>query len=295
MKEGLKFIIAAATVLLLLPCVLTALLSGRGAFAVRREADLEGYVAAYTCLAAPQAEEKEMLKAQAVLMRSQLYGQEAQGESLGQDGLKEVITQLRRRRGDPEFDRKYELCRQAVRETRDQVLVWQGEICPGAFHPVSAGTTRNGGEVLGDESCGYLKSVESGADIQSADYLSGEIFSAEELNRKLSGLLPGISLVEEQLEQIQVERQDSAGYALEVRVGEETAPGEAFAEALGLSSSCFTVQRVEDKARFLCRGRGHGLGLSQYGAEAMAREGASCREILKAYFPQVEIRSLEDV
>ena len=61
--------------------------------------------------------------------------------------------------------------------------------------------------------------------------------------------------------------------------------GETFRELLGLPSSCFSVQTLDGKIRFLCQGLGHGTGLSQTGAAAMAEEEKSAVEILQYYFP----------
>lgn len=290
MKERLKFLAAAATVLLLLPCVLTVLLSGRGAVSISRDTDLEGYVAACTYLAAPFAQEEEMLKAQAVLMRSQLYRGAKQGTLEGGQ-LKDVMVQMQKLQGIPEFDRSYRLCRQAAEATKDQILAWQGELCPGAFHYLSAGITRDGTEVLQQQEYGYLKSVESQWDIQSPDYLSGKTCSLEELSQALGEELPGLALTEEDLDSLKAAKLDGAGYVLEMQVKDELLPGETFAQALGLSSSCFTVQVLEDKVRFMCKGMGHGLGMSQYGAQQMAIQGASYEEILKTYFPEAEIQT----
>lgn len=290
MKERLKFFVAAGTVLLLLPCVLTVLLSGRGAVSFSGTRDLEGYVAAFTYLAAPFARQEEMLKAQAVLMRSQLYREAQQGKAEGEQ-LKQVMLQIQKLQGTPEFDRDYDLCRAAAEDTRDQVLFCRGQLCTGAFHYLSGGVTRDGKEVLKEEEYSYLKSVESPWDIQSSDYLTGKTYSPEEITLALEEEIPGLTLTEEDLDSIQVEAQDAAGYALEVRVKDSLLPGETFAQALELPSSCMTVQVLQGQVRFLCKGIGHGLGMSQYGAMKMADQGDSYREILKWYFPQGEIRT----
>ena len=290
MKEKLKFVAAAATVLLLLPCVLTVLLSGRRAVTISGDGDLEGYVAACTYLAAPFSREEEMLKAQAVLMRSQLYQEEAQGKLEGEQ-LQQIMIQIQKLQGTSEFDQNYRLCREAAEATRNQVLAWQGQRCSGAFHYLSAGTTRDGIQVLQQQEYGYLQSVESQWDIQCPEYLSGKTFAPEELVQALSEELPGVTLTEEDLDSINVEKQDTAGYVLEVRVKDQLLPGETFAQVLDLSSSCFTIQVLEGQIRFICKGVGHGLGMSQYGAMEMAAQGALYDEILKTYFPEAEIQT----
>lgn len=287
MKEQIKFVLALGAVLLLLPCVLTVFLSGRGAVSFFGEEDLEGYVAAGTCLALPFSGTEEMRKAQAVLIRSQFC---TQTEAERQTRIEEITEQVLKARKQPDFEKMYRLARKAASDTKGEVLYWKGEVCSGAFHPVSAGKTRDGREVLQKEEYGYLKSVESPGDVQSPDYLSGKSFTPEELTERLSGLLPGITVTAEDLPKITAAKTDSAGYVLELQIGDQILPGETAAEALELPSCCFTVQVLEGRIRFLCQGVGHGMGMSQYGAEQMALAGEDYREILAAYFPETEIR-----
>ena len=70
---------------------------------------------------------------------------------------------------------------------------------------------------------------------------------------------------------------------------EDILEGEAFAQGMGLSSSDFSIQKVGGEFRFLCKGRGHGLGFSQYGGNQLAREGKNWKEILNTYFPLMDI------
>ena len=58
---------------------------------------------------------------------------------------------------------------------------------------------------------------------------------------------------------------------------------------MGLASSDFSIQKTGKKVRFLCRGKGHGLGFSQYGGNELAKNGSSWKEILEEYFPEMDI------
>ena len=146
MKEQIKFVLALGAVLLLLPCVLTVFLSGRGAVSFfPGEEDLEGYVAAGTCLALPFSGTEEMRKAQAVLIRSQFC---TQTEAERQTRIEEITEQVLKARKQPDFEKMYRLARKAASDTKGEVLYWKGEVCSGAFHPVSAGKTRDGREAL---------------------------------------------------------------------------------------------------------------------------------------------------
>ena len=91
------------------------------------------------------------------------------------------------------------------------------------------------------------------------------------------------------MEQISVGKRDSSEYALEVQIGETSISGEDFRNCLGLNSACFFLKEVEGEVRIVTKGLGHGLGLSQYGASEMAKEGAGYREILQYYYQNAEI------
>lgn len=179
----------------------------------------------------------------------------------------------------------------AVKLTRGQVMVYQGTVCRGVFHRVSSGSTRDGMEVLQKTEMTFLKSVDSSQDIRSQDYLHGHYFTEESLRQRLVEVFPTIQLTEEPLmEQIMAEKRDSQEYVLEIRVGDQTVTGEEFRQRLELSSSNFIIQNLEGKIRFLCKGLGHGLGLSQFGANELAKQGKTYQQILFTYFPDIALK-----
>ena len=92
-----------------------------------------------------------------------------------------------------------------------------------------------------------------------------------------------------------VESTDSAGYVLSVKVGKETVSGESFRDTYGLASSCFELQAFEEQTRVITKGVGHGLGLSQYTANEMAKEGKTYQEILQYFFEGTEIREVAEI
>ena len=181
----------------------------------------------------------------------------------------------------------------AVRLTRGQVITWQGEVCPGIFHRISSGKTRDGMEVLQDVSFSFLRSVDSGQDREAEEFLKGHYFTLEALEQRLQEEYPGITFTEEPLaDQIRIEKRDSQGYILEMKVGDQEVTGEEFRRKLELSSCNLTIQELDGKIRFLCKGLGHGLGLSQYGGNELAKQGKTYQEILFFYFPDLCIECI---
>ena len=125
----------------------------------------------------------------------------------------------------------------------------------------------------------------------AALFREGHYFSEEALRKQLEKAYPGLVFTEESLEkQINMHKRDKVGHILSLTVGNETISGEEFRKLLELPSSNFTMQAADGKIRFLCKGQGHGLGLSQYGGNVLAKEGKSYREILRYYFPECEVK-----
>lgn len=190
------------------------------------------------------------------------------------------------------YQQAYRSMEAAVKETEGEMLFYQSKVCEGVFHRISSGATRDGLEVFGKMEKGYLLSVDSNWDMYGEDYLSGHYFSEEALQKQLEKAYPGLVFTEESLEkQITMYKRDKAGHILSLTVGNKTISGEEFRQLLELPSSNFTMQAADGKIRFLCKGQGHGLGLSQYGGNVLAKEGKSYQEILRYYFPECEVKT----
>ena len=292
MKNQTGNIMLAILGMLLLPLGFTALISGKDAIEINKQMDMEVYLPMMLCREIPWDYEEEMLKAQAVLIRSSLYLR-LENKELDQTELKENLENYKNNSQKEQYQMAYKRMEKAVNATKGQVISYQGEICSGVFHRVSAGQTREGSEVLQDTKMSFLKSVDSSQDIQSEDYLHGHYFTEEALKDRLLEIYPDIELSDQPLtEQIVVEKRDSQEYVLEIRVGNLTVPGEEFRNNLELSSSNFTVQNLDGKIRFLCKGLGHGMGLSQYGGNELAKEGKTYEQILFTYFPDVILKKI---
>ena len=292
MKHQTGNIMLAILGMLLLPLGFTALISGKDAIEINKQKDMEVYLPMMLCREIPWDYEEEMLKAQAVLIRSSLYLR-LENKELDQTELKENLENYKNKSQKEQYQMAYKRMEKAVNATKGQVISYQGEICSGVFHRVSAGQTREGSEVLQDTKMSFLKSVDSSQDIQSEDYLHGHYFTEEALKDRLLEIYPDIELSDQPLtEQIVVEKRDSQEYVLEIRVGNLTVPGEEFRNNLELSSSNFTVQNLDGKIRFLCKGLGHGMGLSQYGGNKLAKEGKTYEQILFTYFPDMILKKI---
>lgn len=94
---------------------------------------------------------------------------------------------------------------------------------------------------------------------------------------------------------VEVVETDSVGYVLKIRVGDNTISGEEFRNKYNLASSCFTLQRYNGKLRVTTRGTGHGIGMSQYTANEMAKKKKSYKNILKYFFEGTNIKEVTEI
>lgn len=231
--------------------------------------------------------EEEAIKAQAVIVRQNYAYAQANGEE-PEEGLS--VQEMMSRFGEKNFSRSYGLLAECMDETADISVSCAGNMVMLPYHAVSAGKTRAAGETNQNTAFSYLSGVESESDISSENYLKVIYFEKKEFLAQLEQIFQGVSFSQEDVpSQLSIDGRDSAGYALSVTAGGVTVSGEEFRDRLGLNSSCFTVAEADGKIRIVTKGLGHGFGLSQWGANEMAKEGKSCIEILKYYFPNIEI------
>lgn len=268
MKKYISFYLSLFCIILLLPFLATVFLSGTKVCTLFTDWDEERYLPLLLSVQIRPQAPQEALKAQAVLARTNLHVR-------GQEGsIGELYQEILDYYNNPSSCRKlvenYAVYLEAVNAT-SEILTYQNKVFQVPYHAVSNGKTRDGAEVFHDAAHDYLVSVESPQDIQSEDYAGGCYFEKE------FG------------ENLEILKEDSAGYVLEIKADGSVLSGEEIRQQLDLPSSSFTVQMVEDNARIMCKGKGHGLGLSQYGAEILAEQGENYIEILQYYFPLLEI------
>ena len=178
--------------------------------------------------------------------------------------------------------------------TKEEVLVYDNELILPVFFDTGSGYTRNASEAWGVE-IPYLVSVHSKQDVTSINYLKIKELPVSDLIGILEKQYPEISLSEEDLfHAVKVTERDSTGYVTKIDLGGLTVSGEEFAKVLGLNSNNFYIEDYSGKARIICTGVGHGVGLSQYGANAMAGEGYLYHEILTHYYTKVKLINIKD-
>lgn len=178
---------------------------------------------------------------------------------------------------------------QAVRDTDGQVILYNGQPILAAFHSSSAGVTANSGDVW-VSTLPYLHSVESpeGGDTVP-NYYSVKEIPAAEFQQTFLAAYPEASFAGGPETWITGRVENASGRVESICIGGVTVEGTQVRSLFGLRSACFTAEAAADRVTFRVTGFGHGVGMSQYGANRLAEEGKSWQEILHWYYTGVTI------
>lgn len=168
--------------------------------------------------------------------------------------------------------------RYAVSETAGLVLEYEGELIDATYFSCSGGTTEDALEVWGQD-VPYLQSVPSPGEEEAAVFEDCKIFSPEEFQKALGVILAG-----KPENWFEAASYTDSGSIRTYRIGGVDYRGTTLRQLLGLRSTVFTVSVSKNQIIFDTRGFGHRVGMSQYGANAMAKAGSSFRDILTHYY-----------
>jgi stage II sporulation protein D len=255
--------------------------SGPGLRVINR-VPLETYVAGTLGTEVYSRWDASTLRAQAVVTRTYAIYQHthsvAQGWDVEADTSHQVYGGVRAE--NPAIAR-------AVADTRDEVLTWNGEPILAAFHSASGGRTASAQEVWG-QSLPYLRSVDVDGEEDSPDTYWRVRVSPSTLGRALAPL--GLQLGA--VRSVHVAERTASGRAARVELvgsgGSGIVTARQLRSALGdalIKSTLFEVRDLGGDLVFVGSGHGHGVGMSQWGAQAMAERGADYRQILAAFYP----------
>ena len=174
--------------------------------------------------------------------------------------------------------------RDAVLTTKNEILTYEGEVINAFYFAMSNGYTENS-ELVFQEDLPYLNSVPSTWEDESLNnYEVTSSISKEEFCTSL-----GITC--EQIEIKDIER-SNANRVLNITINNQVFVGTTVRQKLGLRSTDFEIEIVDNNVQITTKGYGHGVGMSQYGANGMAKDGYTYEEILKYYYQNTEIKKI---
>lgn len=258
------------------------------------------YITGVVAAEMPVSFHSEALKAQAVAAHSYALTQMGQGgEGLGGAALStdsEVYQayytddELKERWGES-YGQNLKKIKSAVDEVIGVIMVKDEAPIAAAFHSISGGTTESAENVWG-EAISYLVPVKSEGDKLSPDYEKEIILSPEEVSFAVKSRYPEAVFSEDYQSWFEIKGRSQSGTVGKISVCGIELTGKELRGLLNLRSADFTVLFSDGSFKFTTKGYGHGVGMSQYGADFMARQGKGYKEILKHYYTGIEFKRL---
>ena len=269
--------------------------------------DLEEYIKGVVAGEMPAAFHMEALKAQAVAARSyaisriEAYREEGNPGHPNAELCDQVHCQvwlspekLKELKSDQWMKDYWPRIEQAVEETVGLVMTYEGKpLEQPLFHSTSGGRTENSEDVFA-ASVPYLRSVESPYEKEAPHFTDQQIVSVSDFVAKIKEKYSDCNIQASNLSnQLKILERSEGGRVLKMQVGNKILSGRELRELFGLRSANFQVSMEDKNLIFHTIGYGHGVGMSQWGANGMAKEGHTFEEILKHYYQGVTIEKME--
>jgi len=221
----------------------------------------------------------EALKAQSVLARTYALKAKQTGKKLTDTVSTQSyidIDQMKNKWGNS-FNTYYNKIKNAVENTNEEYLCYNGNYIEALYHSTNNGKTESSLDVFGNY-YPYLISVSSEYDKNASSYLRTINMPLDTISNKL-----GLSLNNDSV--ISILSYTDGGNIKEININGNNFSGKKVRELLGLRSADFDISISDNNANITTRGYGHGVGMSQYGANGMANAGYSYKDILSHYYP----------
>lgn len=255
---------------------------------------LEDYIKGVVAAEMPVSFEIEALKAQAVAARTYALKHIQNTEKINAEDIGQAyisIEEMKKRWGD-NFDIYYKKVSDAVDATKNEIIVYNNEPIEAVFHSTSAGMTETA-ENVWKSPLPYIKSVDSSYDVNAPDFEYKTIVDINDFIKKIKSKNNSAKINSQNImDNIKIISRTKAGYVSNIKIGGVSFTGIEIRQLFSLRSSNFTISSDGKNVIFTTKGYGHGAGMSQYGANFMAKEGKTYKEIINHYYFDVEIRNI---
>jgi len=261
------------------------------------EIPFEDYIAGVVYAEMPASFEEEALKAQAVAARTYTIKKLESGTHICDDSTHCQAWK------EPDESEEYKKITEAVKTTNSEILTYLGEVISAFFHSASGGKTQNVKDVWGGQEIPYLLAVDS----PNENTLMSTFFSEIELSytdfaSKINAYtgkktipydLSKTKNITNFKKEIKITNRTEGDHVESIKVSDTTFSGTEFRNIFDLRSTNFTLTLKEKTILIQVKGYGHGVGMSQWGAQVMATEGKNYQEILAHYYPNTMLEKME--
>lgn len=265
------------------------------------ELDLDTYLLGVVSSEMPANFEEEALKAQALVARTYtiykiINGSKHENANICDDSkcCQAWITKEDRLNKWNEEDRENNWAKieKAVNGTKGKIITYEGKPINAFFHSNSGGTTDTATAVWGGTNYPYLQAVQTSGEDAYTQYASELSLSREEFVSKIKEYHSDFTIDFNLSEQIKILDYTEGDRIKTIKIGNLNLSGVEIRNIFGLKSAKFEISIEEDNVKFKVVGYGHGVGMSQTGADSMAKQGKNYEEIIKHYYTGVEITNL---
>lgn len=243
--------------------------------------DLDEYLVGVLAGEMPASFELEALKAQAVASRTFVLSRNLKVDNTTNSQVYLTDEQMKKNWGS-DYETNKKKITEAVQSTHNEVMTYNGEYISALFFSSSNGKTVNSEDYFSGE-VAYLKAVDSHWDLTiDPTNTRTKTFTKSQIAKAFGISSPTIKITS----------YTSSGYVDKVIINNQEYTGREVREKLGLASSCFQIELTSNGYKFTTKGSGHGVGMSQYGAQAMAKEKKTYQDILNHYYQNIQIESI---
>ena len=266
------------------------------------ELPLDEYLYGVVSAEMPANFEKEALKAQAIVARTYtIYkiknsiGKHENADICDDSSCCQAWISKENRMSKWDSSKKdeyWEKIVSCVDETKGKIITYNNEPINAFFHSNSGGKTEVPVNVWGGTNYPYLQAVETSGEEGYTQYFSEVTLTKKELIDKMKEYYDDFTIDFEKLDEIQILEHTDAGRVKTIKIGNKNLSGVEARQIFNLKSANFEYKIQDDNIIFSVIGYGHGVGMSQTGADSLAKEGKTCDEIIKHFYTGVEIINL---
>ncbi len=264
-----------------------------------QEIDLDEYLYGVVSAEMPASFEEEALKAQAVVARTYTIYKIVNNDGKHDDAdicddsscCQAWISKEDRFDSwdDDEAEENWNKIVSAVNSTQGKIITYEGEPINAFFHSNSGGDTESPIDVWGGSGYPYLQSVSTSGEDAYSQYSSEATFTKDEFIEKIKEVHSNFEIDFEEENCIEIEEYTDGNRVKTIKIGNLELSGVEVRTIFGLRSANFEVTINDDEIKFEVIGYGHGVGMSQTGADSLAKEGYSYEDIIHHYYTDVEI------
>lgn len=267
------------------------------------EVEIDKYLCNVVSAEMPVDFEKEALKAQAIVARTytiyKINNRKHDNADICDDSTccqAWVDKEERFKRWESDVENKWNKIEQCVDETKGKIITYQNQPINAFFHSNSGGKTELPTDVWGgNSSIPYLQVVETAGEEGYKQYSSEVEITNQELLDKLKQKYSDIQIDFSNAEDIKILEYTSSGRVKTIKFGNHNLSGTEVRSLLSLKSTNFEIEKQEEKIKFIVKGYGHGVGMSQTGADSMAKSGSTAEEIIKHFYTGVELTDVNSI